>query len=135
MMSYKQALSHSFSSSSSSKQSVSFASGRGLYAAGVETLQSRGADEYQLWLTRRNCIKPHTRCVVVDDVLDNGCPIIAAMMILRSAGARVLEMVTIVEYQGFGGRDKINQTCWNIGLQPSPNVYTCLSFNDNPDMK
>jgi adenine/guanine phosphoribosyltransferase-like PRPP-binding protein len=119
------------SNSKSQQTTATFASGRGLYASGVETLQSRGGEEYELWLTQRHCIRPNHRCVVVDDVLDNGAPLVAAMKILRAAEARVIDLVAILEYQGFGGRDRISQTCQNIGLNPHPNVHACLMFNDN----
>lgn len=84
---------------------TSFSSGRGLYAdccvrerlffisnryaAGVETLQSRDTEEYELWLTQHNCVKRDARAVVVDDVLDNGSPLVAAMMILKAAGNEI----------------------------------------------
>lgn len=71
--------------SSSSSSAPMFPSGRGLYGVGVETLQTRG-EAYELWLARSHCIRRDYRALVIDDVLDNGAPLVAAMMILRAAG-------------------------------------------------
>lgn len=59
---------------------------RGRYSMTAETLQSRGEDSYELWLTARHCIRSNDRVVVMDDVLDNGSPLAAALMIVQAAG-------------------------------------------------
>lgn len=52
----------------------------------METIQSRGVDEYELWITARHCLRPHQRVLIIDDFLDNGSPIAAAVMLVRAAG-------------------------------------------------
>jgi hypothetical protein len=131
-------------SKSQTKATANFPSGRGLYpttfvflhffiifiiiflynkyAAGVETLQSRGAEEYELWLTQRNIIRPHARCVVIDDALDNGSPLIAAMCILKAAGTYIIP---------FQIQSLIRLSFNFISYHPQSRWYVHHSFSDS----
>jgi len=72
---------------------------------------------------QKGLVKEGTRVVLIDEMLVNGGILEAARIILRDTGAKVKEVICIVELEGFGGRQKIkNFDC---------NVHAMYTFNDN----
>ncbi len=54
------------------------------------------------------------RVLVIDDVLATGGTVIAAVKLLRQAGARPVSIAVVMEIDGLGGRAAIAQACGDI---------------------
>jgi len=95
------------------------------YSCGYETL---GYVSHSLELQlQKNLIKEGTRVVLIDEMLVNGGILEASRIILKETGARLKEMLCIVELEGFGGRQRVRSfEC---------NVHAMYTFNDNPQQQ
>lgn len=56
------------------------------------------------------------RVLVIDDVLATGGTVIAAVKLLRQAGALPVSIAIVMELDGLGGRAAIAQACGDIGV-------------------
>ncbi|HEY9313504.1 adenine phosphoribosyltransferase [Williamsia sp.] len=56
------------------------------------------------------------RVLVIDDVLATGGTVIAAVKLLRQAGAIPVSIAVVMELDGLGGREAVGAACGNVGL-------------------
>jgi adenine phosphoribosyltransferase len=56
------------------------------------------------------------RVLVIDDVLATGGTVIAAVKLLRQAGAIPVSIAVVMELVGLGGREAVGAACGNVGL-------------------
>jgi len=94
------------------------------YTCGYEIL-GYVSHSFELQLPK-NLIKEGTKVVLIDEMLVNGSILEAARIILRETGAKIKEVLCIVELEGFGGRHKTKAFDCNL--------HSLYYFNDNPPL-
>jgi len=89
----------------------------------IESLLGRTGRQSEL-CAAMGMIRDGDRCLIIDEILDNGTIIAAAESLACALGGYVVECVCILELMGFGGRER---------MENSP-LYTLLQFDDNRDV-
>lgn len=56
------------------------------------------------------------RVLVIDDVLATGGTVIAAVKLLKQAGAIPVSIAVVMELEGLGGREAVSAACGNVGI-------------------
>lgn len=57
-----------------------------------------------------NGVAKNDRVVIIDDTLSTGGTIISLIQAIESAGAKVVDVICVIEKEGYGGRERVLKT-------------------------